>query len=434
MTRFRASLLVGAALFLLCAGLAGGQDAYPQDEYPEIAPLPFASRLVEAREPLPVDTLIDAALLFSGAPEASLPALRQIMLSHIESLRKAAAGVRDQARLAELALVYMHQKILRTYSYPQARVDTALDSGVFNCVSSAVLYAIFARSLGLSVGGARTTDHAFCTVLVNGNPVDVETTNPYGFNPGQKKDFKDKFGKTTGFSYVPPSNYRDRRSIGEKDLLALILYDRASFAIRNRDFRAAISPAATAYVIVPTEEFLHSLIVSVTNYAAWLGAQGDFQQAQGLIGAVETVYGKNADLDQRRAELFHNQAVTLIENGRLEEVEALLGGGPDGAPIDKKDWLDLSVFVVMKRAEVGSRKSGYSEGARVIASGMEKLGREPTLLRSYEAYIHNQFAALFNSRRYAEAGNILTAGLSVYPNSRIFLQDKELLEIARKKL
>ncbi len=429
MTRFRAALLVGAALLLLCAGLAGGQDAYP-----EIVPLPFASTLASASEPLPVETLIDAALQFSGASEDSLPAGRRVLLSHIELLRNTAAGIEDQARLAELALVYMHQKILRAYSYPQARVDAALDTGVFNCVSSAVLYLIFARSLGLSVGGARTNDHAFCTVSVNGNPVDVETTNPYGFNPGQKKEFKDQFGKTTGFSYVPPSNYSDRRSIGEKDLLVLILYDRASLATRTRDFRAAINPAATAYQTVPSDEFLHLLVLSVSNYTAWLGQTGEFQRAQGLIRAVEAAYGENKDLEQRSSELFHNQALTLIENGNLEDADALMGGSPDGAPIDEKDWLDISAFIVMKRAEIGSRKGGFSEGSRIIASGMEKLGRMPILLRSFEAYVHNASAALFNSRNFAEARKTLTAGLAVHPESAVLRRDMQLLdEEARRK-
>jgi tetratricopeptide (TPR) repeat protein len=426
MIRLRAALfLLASSFLLLCSESAAGQEAYP-----EIVPLPVAFTLADMREPLPVETLIDAALLFSGAREDSLPSQRQTLFSEIEGLRGAAAGINDQAQLAELALTYMHQKILKAYSYPQARVDAALDTGVFNCVSSAVLYLIFARSLGLSVGGARTNDHAFCTVSVDGNPVDVETTNPYGFNPGQKKEFKDQFGKTTGFSYVPPSNYSDRRSIGEKDLLVLILYDRASLATRTRDFLAAINPAATAYQVVPTEEFLHLLILSVSNYTAWLGQTGDFQRAQGLLLAVESAYGENKELEQRRSELFHNQALTLIENGNLEEADALLGESPDGTPIDERDWLDISAFVVMKKAEIGSRKAGFSEGSRIIASGMEKLGRMPILLGSFEAYVHNASAEQFNERNYTQARKTLAAGLVVYPESSMLKRDLRLLDDA----
>ena len=71
------------------------------------------------------------------------------------------------------------------------------------------------------------------SVLVNGQQIDVETTNPFGFNPGARKDFTDSFGKVTGFAYVPPGNYSDRRSIGEKELLSLILYNRVSEYVRR---------------------------------------------------------------------------------------------------------------------------------------------------------------------------------------------------------
>ena len=126
------------------------------------------------------------------------------------------ADVSDQAVLAERALTFLHKNLFTSYSVLQTRVDTALETGVFNCVSSAVLYMILARSVGLSVGGVRTTDHAFCSVLVNGQQLDVETTNPYGFNPGAKKEFTDSFGKLTGYTYVPPGNYRTGARSGKR--------------------------------------------------------------------------------------------------------------------------------------------------------------------------------------------------------------------------
>src|SRR5208337_2256614 len=128
----------------------------------------------------------------------------------ILKFRGEVANLSDQSALAERALTFLHRNLFTSYSVLQTRVDTVLETGVFNCVSSAVLYMILARSVGLSVGGIRTTDHAFCTVLVNGEPVDVETTNPYGYNPGTRKEFSDSFGKLTGFRYVPPSSSTDR--------------------------------------------------------------------------------------------------------------------------------------------------------------------------------------------------------------------------------
>ena len=182
--------------------------------YPELVPLPFSAQLSTIREPLPVETIVDAALEFSGASEASASAAKDKLVGLLRRFRDEVTNVTEQAALGEKALIFLHRNLLTTYAVLQTRVDTALDTGVFNCVSSAVLYLIIARSVGLSVSGVRTTDHAFCAVLVNGQQVDVETTNPDGFNPGAKKEFTDSFGKTTGFRYVPPGNYADRRAIG----------------------------------------------------------------------------------------------------------------------------------------------------------------------------------------------------------------------------
>ena len=133
-------------------------------------------------------------------PAAAKDRLSALLLK----FRDEVADVSDQAALAERALTFLHKNLFTTYSVQQTRVDTALETGVYNCVSSAVLYLILARSVGLSVGGVRTADHAFCSVLVNGQQIDVETTNPFGFNPGAKKDFTDSFGKVTGFTMFRP--------------------------------------------------------------------------------------------------------------------------------------------------------------------------------------------------------------------------------------
>ena len=172
-----------------------------------LTPLPRSQQLATMREPLPVETIVDAALEFSGASEAAAGAAKDRLASLLLKFRAEVADVSDQGVLAERALTFLHKNLFTTYSVTQTRVDTVLETGVFNCVSSAVLYLALTRSVGLSVAGVRTTDHAFATVLVNGQQVDVETTNPFGYNPGAKKEFTDTFGRTTGYSYVPPGNY-----------------------------------------------------------------------------------------------------------------------------------------------------------------------------------------------------------------------------------
>ncbi|MGA2642636.1 MAG: hypothetical protein ABSG21_17240 [Spirochaetia bacterium] len=264
----------------------------------ELTPLPLSQQLSTMREPIPVETIVDAALGFSGASDSAAATAKDRLSSLLLKFRGEVAEVSDQAALAERALLFLHRNLFTSYSALQTRVDTALDTGVYNCVSSAVLYMVLARSVGLSVGGVRTPDHAFASVLVNGQQLDVETTNPYGFNPGAKKEFTDSFGKITGYSYVPPGSYVDRRAIGEKELLSLILYNRVSEYMDGRSFRDALQPAVSAFVLMGTDETRQVMTTAFTLYITWLGTRQEFPQAVQFTDGVKAAFGGIVNIDQ----------------------------------------------------------------------------------------------------------------------------------------
>jgi hypothetical protein len=137
----------------------------------------------------------------------------------------------------------MHRRFLKSYSEHQTRLDQLLSSGRYNCVSSAVLYMLLASSVGLEVTGVMTRDHAFVTVNAGTELIDVETTNPYGFDPGNRREFHDGFGRTTGFAYVPARNYRDRTSINQLELVSLILHNRIVEAESRNRYAEAVALA-----------------------------------------------------------------------------------------------------------------------------------------------------------------------------------------------
>jgi hypothetical protein len=428
MMRGASRAFVVALALLVAAGASGAQSTSS-----ELVPSPIAVSVGALGEPLPVDTLMEAALTFSGAPDEAMARERDALGRLVSGFQRSATGITDEGRLGEMALAYLHKNVLTSYRVLQTRVDTALDTGTFNCVSSAVLYLIMARSVGLEVSGVRTSDHAFCSVKVGGTPVDVETTNLYGFNPGTKKEFKDLFGKITGYSYVSPSSYSDRRAIGEKELLGLILSNRVSDLTERGAYREALSPAASAYALLGGPEFRQVFTIAVSNYTVWLGSRGDFARARGLLDSAENLSGPDKSLDARRRELFHNQAVALTEAGSLDEVRDLLGKSAEETPLDARDWTELSIFLVQRDAEAVARGGEFTAAARTVAAGMDRLGRLPELLSAYEAFTHNQFATLFNSRRYGEARSVLVAGLAVYAESRILSQDLGIVDKALRR-
>jgi hypothetical protein len=425
----RAAIL--AFLFTLFIGMQPlSAEARQIASFPELTPLPLAEQLSAMREPLPVEIIMDAALQFSGAADDVAAADKDKLTGLMHRFRDEVADVTGQAELAERTLTFLHKNLLASYSERQARIDSALETGVYNCVSSAVLYMIFARSVGLSVGGIRTTDHAFCTVLVNGEPVDVETTNPYGYNPGTRKEFSDSFGKLTGFRYVPPSSSTDRRAIGEKELLGLILYDRVSEYTASQYFRDAVGPAVSLFALMPNDEFKGIATLALSNYVSWLGSRNDFAHAVQFLDGVKASFGGTVDLDQRRRDIYHGWVANLFDANNLADADALLAQPAVKAALDDQDWTALSVALVQLRAEGEARNNGYLAAAQVVAEGMRKLGAQPGLLQNYEAYVHNAFAQLYNAKKLADARNVLDQGLTAYPDSRILEQDRELLKKA----
>jgi len=418
--RTRVRVVTAFLAALLCAAPLAAQQAMSSTLPP---PHPLAARLAAASEPLALDDLVDATLAFSGVPEASLASYRRRLLDIIAGFQSAAAGISDPGQLASRALEYLHAGTLRRYDFRQVRIDTLLDDGTYNCVSSAVLYLVLARAVGLGVGGVRTTDHAFCTVQVGTKTVDVETTNPYGYDPGSRKEFTDSFGKVTGFAYVPPTSYRDRTPIGERGLLALILHDRVSFAIERGDHGAALEPAVTGWTLAGDGLAHDALVTTVSNNAVLLGQSRRFDEAVSLLEQAGRAFGADAELVLRRQELLHNQVVYFVEAGDLDRAESFLSD-PSRSPLfDPGDLLELQVWLIHVRADRSARKTDYPAAAATIAEGIAKLGAVGDLLIAYEVYTHNAFAQLYNARRFAEAETLLEAALVRHPTSRVIRAD-----------
>ncbi|HVO38279.1 MAG TPA: hypothetical protein VMV03_04545 [Spirochaetia bacterium] len=418
-----------AILFILLIAIQplAAQTKPALQSFPELTPLPLAEQLSTTREPLAVETMVDAALQFSGAPEDVSAADKDKLAALMKRFRDEVADLTGQEELAEKTLIFLHRNLLTTYTERQTRIDTALETGVFNCVSSAVLYMILAKSVALSVGGVRTVDHVFCTVMISGEPVDVETTNPYGYNPGTRKEFSDSFGKVTGFSYVPPSNYHDRRVIGEKELLALILYNRVSEYTAGRYYRDAVGPSVSAYALMGNDEFRGFMVTAFSNYVTWMASRRDFPRAIQFTDVVKASFGGTVDLEPRRREVYHNWAVSLIQANALVDAEALLSQPPVRSSLGDEDWTGLSIAVIQSRADQETRGAGFLAAAQIVTDGIRKIGAQPLLLQTYEAYMHDAFAQLYNARKLADARAVIDQGLAAYPESRILGQDRDML-------
>ena len=150
---------------------------------------------------------------------------------------------RSQKLQAEFLFTQMHSTFFKEYNFFSSTIGEIRNAGRYNCVSSSILYAaLLLRNHISKIVAVETTDHVLLNLKLN-PPVDVETTNIYGFNPGEKRDFHDEFGQVTGFTYVPPTNYSLRTEVSLKKLMSLVCRNRASEYTTKEEFEKAVIQA-----------------------------------------------------------------------------------------------------------------------------------------------------------------------------------------------
>jgi tetratricopeptide (TPR) repeat protein len=392
----------------------------------------------------------------------------------------------DPKSRGEYILRFIHRKYLKSYSLSQTRMDTLLDTGRYNCVSSAVLYLIFASAGGLKTGGVAARDHAFITLQLKDENIDVETTNPHGFDPGNRREFQDEFGRVTGFAYVPAKNYRDRTGINPLELISLILSNRITdLETRNRYAEAVplglnrmallSGPGNTA----SSEHFpsgLPAAMDRIFNYGAFLLKAGrepealqwaelgeqkypaperwrEFTNAAvnnlllkmvkaGRIGEARDVLAlhrsklSSGDYDRFDAMLTDNELARMTREIKgiagAEELLAFLDRAGESLPIEPGRVREFRVFALLKKAEYLVKGAGLRAAIGFIEDAIARYGPEPRLESNLKALhsnrvaeLHNSFAAAYNKRNYAEAREIIEKALEEYPGDRQLLRDAE---------
>ncbi len=261
--------------------------------------------------------------------------------------------------------------MLRAYREDATTLDGILDTGLFNCVSSAVLYMLAVRDLGIEVEGVRTSDHAFINVVIGGRSIDVETTNPYGFDPGGKKEFKDSFGRVTGFAYVAPGGYGDRKTISGRELVGLILSNRVATLERKGSFSEAARLGADYAALCPGPDSRAFLVDRINNYITDLESRRDFAGAQSAALAAAAELPSEPKLAELARAASYNEAIAIAQSGDWAAAfEAAVG--------DAAAWPGDSAAAALVSASLSSLAQAYARkgdfaGARTAVE--ERAGR-----------------------------------------------------------
>ncbi|MDR0399388.1 MAG: hypothetical protein LBH51_00415 [Treponema sp.] len=449
-------MLLGLALF---PQVLGAQ--HPQGNFPSLQPDPLAAEYARRGESgYSWEDLAEIALWAStvGASANSRNSgdPRRVLRQAVEELDAEIRAEPDPKVRGDYILSYMHKKFLRSYAALQTRLDTLLTTGRYNCVSSAILYLILAQSQGLTVRGVAARDHAFATVLGDQESWDVETTNAYGFDPGNRREFHDQFGKLTGFAYVPARNYRDRTSISPLELVSLIFHNRiAELEGRNR-YAEAVPLALNQAVLLAGREdpALSSFFPDpqqhlndrILNYGASLLNGGKEEEGLAWAGYAKSAYA-GAETDTRWQEyidaLVSNRVAKLCRSGRFDQARRFLADAESlhgGAEQRRLESLILDAEFTALVNGIRQDSEAAALLLRIDAAESEDT-LPPARVREIRNHInrwrftnfHNRFATAFNKRDYTLARQILEEALGEFPDNPQLRNDQSTLNRALER-
>ena len=369
----------------------------------------------------------------------------------------------------EFILNWAHENILKNYIEEQTLMDVLIDTGNYNCVSSAVFYLFLSKEAGLNIESVETSDHAFCTVETEEGWVDVETTTSYGFNPGIKKEFQQAFNQT-GYTYVPPGNYRNRQSINDKEMVALILQNRMSVLQKHNIHDQAMNLSIDRWTFADTENNLKDMNDSFRNWSAVLNNRGRYTEAYYFLSNVSQKYNLLTQNKNLLYDLAYNHIITLtnsakydIANSFLVKTKPVLNSSDQtkleklvkrdyladivrnesyqkslplvreaykSESISQSDWKNWITVLHQNEALLISNSNGWLNAWKF----MESLPLEEKSIYSIKTSIalahdnwsfeiHNKFADLFNTQNYSGAKTILLEALEIDPGNKFLTKD-----------
>ena len=468
-----------------------------QTKHPSIEPL-FTVKT--AGTSYTADQVFEVSLLFSECQRESDDWKRS--WKKFEAIKKKAASA-EMMQLTEeergrAILKYLYSEYLKSYSLNQTKIDAALDTGLYNCVSSALLYMAAAKAAGLDVRGQRTTQHAFCSIYVPYGPeagskagqlkkIDVETTNPYGFNPGSKEEIEHE-SQIKKYYVVPKKYYSNRSEVSDGVFTGLIAGNLTSDYIKTGEYDKALPLGAARWEAVKSEpaksvagvrnefdilaaNYVNLLPESAAAYSEILDWFSDFIDRWGSTAFLQknldtsfvnllvlcnqekdyelarAAYEKYKDKVSKSQLTKADEIITdiiiltategLAAEEKIAETNRLLAEEELSAPArQNRAQLHLESFwLELLNALMNTRdyEEGYSKST-LAAEQLPKSTKIKNMKNGFYnnaiALIHNSFAKQANAGDYPAALETLEAGLEKFPDDKTLKKDmNDLLKI-----
>ena len=356
----------------------------------------------------------EASLLSSGITDDQR---RKSLLSKIDALeadckRLIPNDLSDFER-GERLLEWLHSGPFRQgYVEAQTDVSTVLDQATFNCVSSATLFNILARRMGLDARGIEVPDHAF-TILYDGTKhVDIETTNRRGFNPSRNRQALDSFQQATGFVYIPDSNRSKRREVGEPGMVALSYYNHGVTALKKKQYGAAMVKFFKALSLDPNNKSaVKNVMASLGNWSRQLYDEGQTENSLEVLQVGRELAPNDYQIKHNHKAIWQRHVQTLVNSGKADEALAQLTAAHERTQDRQLAELQSWVFVLEGQKLVAAKDwkramENVNEGLKVVDQQARK-----DLQKWKDSIVFSWSSELIDQKKFSETVDVLEIGL-----------------------
>ena len=336
---------------------------------------------------------------------------------------------------AELIMKVMYDNVLSNYSRRQTKLSVMFKTGNYNCVSSSFLFLALAKDCGLDARIQETSVHAFITVYTkDGQKFDVETTNPAGVNPGEKKMISQNSSGSKKYTIVPKNYYSNRVEISDRKAVTLPAKNICAELSDRNEFEKGIPLAASVYEFVTKEKAAvrKDYDAICANFAAYANQNRQYEAALKLLRAVMDHYGKSDLLVRNYNDIAYNAVAESCNINDFKNARNLLVSYNYYLTEKTTQEIIDMIFESEKMEEIQDlmHQNKFLEAAKLADEALLRQSQNQQFkkaksnsLYNHGVIVHNQVVPLLNNKEYKEALQILENALKDNPSNQMINDD-----------